>query len=416
MAQRACCDKMTWAGLTSLFRWRVTRVAFTRITSTGEYIPQIDGLRFLAMLLVLAHHAFAGYLVQTHRLGTQELPRDWALIAPRSALIPWALHLQIGVQLFFAISGFVLTIPFARGYLKSLPPPSRRAYLLRRLVRLEPPYILNLIFLFLVIVIPWGQKYRMAYLHSFFHAFFPHLLASLVYLHAAVYADASWINGVAWTLEVEIQFYLLLPILAELFRIRRKVWRRAILFALVLGSSLISQFVFQPSGNARLNLSLAIQLQFFMTGLLLADVYLDPPQSPRLGPRLADALAILGAALLVFVLHWEPRLAWTEAFLIGLFCCGVFYGAWTSRVFRSPVLTILGGMSYTIYLYHFFIIDQLLPLTVRLFPPVHSLWWDASVQFGLMLAPVFGISALIFLIAERPFMILSRDVSRRVAA
>jgi peptidoglycan/LPS O-acetylase OafA/YrhL len=121
----------------------------------------------------------------------------------------------------------------------------------------------------------------------------------------------------------------------------------------------------------------------------------------------------LNPGLLVFVLHWEPRLAWTEPLLILGFYLGVFYGSWTSRLFSSPVLTLPGGMSYTTYLYHFFIIDRLFPVTVRLFPPLHALWWDAGVQFALMLVPVFGVSAALFVVTERPFMILSREVARR---
>jgi len=50
---------------------------------------------------------------------------------------------------------------------------------------------------------------------------------------------------------------------------------------------------------------------------------------------------------------------------------------------------------------------------VRIFPPGHALWWDAGVQFALMLAPVFGVCAVLFLVTEKPFMILSREVARR---
>ena len=399
---------MTWSDLSAMLRRRLAR-----ITSSGEFIPQIDGLRFLAILLVLGHHVFAGYLVQTHRLGTQQLPRDWSLIAPRSALIGWVLHLAFGVQLFFVISGFVLALPFARSYLRGSAPPSLKMYYLRRLIRLEPPYILHMIFMFLVIVIPWREKSPWWYLYAHVRAFGPHLLATLAYLHAVVYAEPSWINGVAWSLEIEIQFYIVLPILVELFRIRRDLWRRGILIALVVASALISQFFVQHSGNARLILSLANQLQFFLAGILLVDIYLEPAQILRLGPRIADGAAVLNAALLVYVLHWAPRVAWIEPFLVLGFYLGVLYGNWASRLFRLPALTLPGGISYTTYLYHFFIINLLFPLTVRIFPPSHALWWDAGVQFALMLAPVFGVCTVLFLVTEKPFMILSREVARR---
>ena len=245
------------------------RRSFSRVTSTVDFIPQIDGLRFLAMMLVLLHHVFASYLETTHRLGTNHLPQDWSVIAPRSALVNWALHLWIGVPMFCVISGFVLAIPFARSYRKHGRPPSRRLYFLRRLIRMEPPYIINMAVMFLVMAIYWLVTGGRNVLFVDSKVFFPHLLASLAYLHAQIYQTASWINGVAWTLEIEVQFYLVLPFLAELFRVRNAALRRAILFCLVLSAALLSQFVVLPSGNPRLLLSLAVQLQFFIAGVLL---------------------------------------------------------------------------------------------------------------------------------------------------
>jgi peptidoglycan/LPS O-acetylase OafA/YrhL len=200
------------------------RQRFTRVTSSVALIPQIDGLRALAVLLVIGHHAFAIYLQDTHRLGTQLLPRDWGLISSRSALVLWGLHLAFGVQIFFVISGFVVSIPFARSLLRGAPAPSTKLYFLRRLIRIEPPYFVNMLVGFGLLVIPWHQPRW--YFGVMVKIFSPHLLASLVYLHALIFGEPSWINGIAWTLEIEIQFYLLMPLIAQLFRIRRDAVRR----------------------------------------------------------------------------------------------------------------------------------------------------------------------------------------------
>lgn len=387
------------------------RQRFTRVTSSVAFIPQLDGLRALAIFLVVAYHVFAIYLEDTHRLGTQSLPRDWALIAPRSPLISWVLNLAFGVQIFFAISGFILTIPFARSYLVGAAPPSRRLYLLRRLIRLEPPYFLSMTFLFLMLVIPWHQPWWHA--RVMFQVFGLHYLASLVYLHGAIYGTPSWINGAAWTLEIEVQFYLLLPVIAELFRIRRNGLRRAIFFAMVTVSALIAQFGPTYFHSARLGMGLAAQVQFFLAGVLLADVYLDPPRILRPGPRVADALALLSAALLVYVLHWRPQLRLMEPFLLMAMFLAIFHGRRASRLFGFPLITFPGTMCYTIYLYHIFMVHQLLPITIGLFPPAHALWWDAGVQLLLMLPPILLVSVVLFLTTERPFMVLSREVTRR---
>jgi peptidoglycan/LPS O-acetylase OafA/YrhL len=390
------------------------RRKLARITSTGEFIPQIDGLRCLAVLMILVFHSFAHYLEHTHRLGTQSLPRDWPQIASRSPLVGWARNLEIGVPLFCTISGFVLSIPFARSYLKDGSPPSLKAYFVRRLIRLEPPYIIAMLFWFATIIVPWHQPDPWGYFRAYFHAFVPHLLATLGYVHALVYGQPSWINGVAWTLEIEVQFYIVLPLLAAVFRIRDVRWRRCTLLTAMLGGALFAQLVVGVPQHDRLSLSLALQLDFFLAGLLLADLYLMPPRLLRLQPLAADALAIASAALLVVVEHGEPQLAWSEPFLIGGFYFGVFSGAWMSRVFQSPVLTICGGMGYSIYLYHVYLIERLLPITIRVFPPRHALWWDSAVQILAMLPIVLATCAGIFVFTERPFMRLSRQVTRRL--
>jgi peptidoglycan/LPS O-acetylase OafA/YrhL len=387
-------------------------VSFDRITTSVEYIPQIDALRFLSMMLIMAHHSFAVYLEQTHRLGTQHLPADWGMIYTRSALVPWALNFAIGVPVFCAISGFVLAIPFARSYRRGVPPPSKGLYFARRLIRIEPPYIVNMIFMFLLIVVPTHFQAARFYFLVRSRIFLPHLLASLTYLHAAIFGDPSWINGVAWTLEIELQFYLLLPFLAELFRVRASGLRRAIFATLILVSALISQFLITPSNNARLNLSLPLQLQFFLAGLLLADVYLDPPKFLRPGPRAGDAMAALSAASLIYVLHWKPALAYLEPFLIAAFFLATFRGRWASRLFALKPLSILGGMCYTVYLYHLFLMHWIMPAAIRLIPGGHALWWDSAVQFALMLPPVFAVSAVFYLFAERPFIVLGHEVAR----
>jgi len=388
----------------------------SRVTSTGEFIPQIDGLRFLAMFMVVTVHLFGMYLVQTHRLGVTALPRDWPSLTAHSRLAIWVGHLAFGVQLFFVISGFVLMLPFARAFLKAAPPPSTGLYLLRRLIRLEPPYVLSLVLLFSFLILPWHQAAPLAYLHSHFRAFFPHLLASVVYLHWAIYGGASWINGIAWTLEVEVQFYLLVPLLANLFRIRSTALRRSILVLLILTTALLAQFAFPPLHSARLSLTIALQMQFFLAGLLVVDVYLIPPRVLVPGWRIADALAILTAVMLAFVVQAAPRFAWTEPFLIAGFYCGAIWGPWLSKLFSLPILTTLGGMSYTTYLYHVFLMDKMLPFTVKLFPPRHALWLDTTIQLLVIIAPLLAISAILFLATEKPFMILSRRITRRLGA
>jgi peptidoglycan/LPS O-acetylase OafA/YrhL len=384
------------------------RQRFTRVTSSVAFIPQIDGLRAFALLLVIGHHVFATYLEDTHRLGTQHLPQDWPVIWSRSSLVAWGVHLTFGVQIFFVISGFVLAIPFARTLLKQDDAPSTRLYLLRRLLRIEPPYLLNMTFGFLLLLLskpitPW-------HIDVMFQIFGAHYLASISYLHALIYGQPSWIGGVAWTLEIEIQFYLLMPLIAQLFRIHHNALRRSLFAALAACASLFAQY---GSQNPRLSLTVLHYLGFFLTGVLLADIYLNPPANLRLGQRLGDLLAFASVILLIYVIHWNTNLVWLEPFLVAAGFLGVFHGQWTGRLFALKSLTIPGTMCYTAYLYHLFIITAFMPWTIRLFPQTHPLWLDITLQMMFMLPPVFLISAILYLATERPFIILSHAATRR---
>ena len=79
---------------------------FRRITTQKRFIPQIDGLRSVAISSVVLYHIFAA------------LERG---AIPSPAFHPDADLSKRGVELFFAISGFILGVPFASRYLLNTP-------------------------------------------------------------------------------------------------------------------------------------------------------------------------------------------------------------------------------------------------------------------------------------------------------
>jgi peptidoglycan/LPS O-acetylase OafA/YrhL len=99
-----------------------------RVTRDGRWIPEVDGLRFIAIFSVILFHMLNEMI---GRIGPVEPGYRW-LEQPLSNGFR-------GVTLFFVISGMILALPFARQYLESRP-VSLRKYYLRRVTRLEPPY------------------------------------------------------------------------------------------------------------------------------------------------------------------------------------------------------------------------------------------------------------------------------------
>ncbi|MCE2885130.1 MAG: acyltransferase, partial [Planctomycetaceae bacterium] len=194
---------------------------FRRVISSGSFLPELDGLRFLAIVpVVLFHATMSLYLKHAESGGTQASALDGSQgdAVFRSPLGWIASHGFLGVQLFFLISGFVVTLPFARHHLLGARAPRLQAFYLKRLTRIEPPYIIALCLFGLGVLAVAPENFRIADFAS-----------GLVYLRTALFGNEPWAFFISWSLEIEVQFYLIVPFLAMVFAIPRTAMRRTIL-------------------------------------------------------------------------------------------------------------------------------------------------------------------------------------------
>jgi peptidoglycan/LPS O-acetylase OafA/YrhL len=348
-----------------------------RFTTSGLYIPELDGLRFIAVLCVFTYH-LAGDILRHSPAGTS---------FASSMVFQFTQRGNVGVPLFFVISGMIVGLPFARYWLQGGRKVAIGSYLLRRLKRLGPPYALALV-LFFVLKVIGGRGTAGSLL--------PHLGASFLYLHNLIYREPSSINFVAWSLEVEVQFYLLAPVLAMLFGIRPAWLRRGVFAAGVLGMGML-----HPS--PMLQLTVAGQIQYFLAGFLLADLYLATPKLVP-GAQVWDAVSVAGWAGLALMMVFDPQ--WMQlslAPLVLVLYVAALRGPASSRVLSNRWLTSIGGMCYSIYLLHMYIIALAgfrtealggsLPFEGRL-----------AVQMLLLGPLVLGISLLFYRFVEQPYM------------
>jgi peptidoglycan/LPS O-acetylase OafA/YrhL len=355
----------------------------SRVTSSGAFIAEIDGLRFLAIAPVVIFHV-RNYLVAHPVAAYAVRPEaDWVARVTQ--------HGHYGVQLFFVISGFVLALPFAKSYAGG-EPVSLRRYFLRRLTRLEPPYVLVMLGSFLLLRFVRGDEAS---------GLWPRLAAGLFYLHGAAYAELNPINLVAWSLEVEVQFYLLTPLLAAIFAVRRVALRRALLVA--AGAACVAlQAAFVPEGG-RLYWSLANYLQYFLAGFLLADWYRCGAGRGAKRGFAWDVVSLVGWPALVLVCE-RPGLA-RAAFapLTLLLFCAAFRGRATHRLVTLRWVTVVGGMCYTIYLTHF----QLLSAFEKVFGGVsftEGFALNLLLHVALFTPALLAVAVAFFVLIEKPCM------------
>ncbi len=121
-------------------------------------------------------------------------------------------HGFLGVQLFFVISGFILGLPFASHFLTNGPAVKVGRFYFRRLTRLEPPYVLALLLIYAAAIV-------MHNVHTREPGFMAGLPLRLGYAYLLVRGAPPTLDGVTWTLEIEVQFYLLAPLLARVFKL-----------------------------------------------------------------------------------------------------------------------------------------------------------------------------------------------------
>ena len=352
----------------------------SRISSSGRFIPEIDGLRFVAIAGVVLFHV-SGQVA--HRTGP----------APRDLLFILSSQGFFGVDLFFVISGFILALPFAEARLHGSPGVSLGRYYGRRLTRLEPPYAANLLVLFAWLIVRG---------HHAAAELWRHLIASLFYVHAPVFHQGSVINPVAWSLEIEVQFYLLAPLLCRVFAVRNVSVRRAFLVtAMLVGSLANSSFSGKPIFISQ---SLPGYLHFFLLGLLLADWYLVEGSRGFSRTFAWDLLGLAAWAALGIGLikAATPRTALLPAILVAYMAA--FRGRLSSAIFSFPLLTTIGGMCYTIYLYHNLVIEEVGVWSWSLLRPELPFWRNFLVQLGVMLVPLLVVCTSLFAVLERPFM------------
>jgi peptidoglycan/LPS O-acetylase OafA/YrhL len=225
----------------------------------------------------------------------------------------------------------------------------------------------------------------------------------MAYLHNLIYNSDSTINVVAWSLEVEVQFYILVPLLAGIFAIADTRVRRGVIVSLMLASALLGGQLL----HTRLQASVAYYLPFFLAGFLLCDLYVT--RGDWKPSWVWDALALCGWPLV-----WYLSPGWSHLllpFVIVVLYLAAFRGRICSALFSNPVITDIGGMCYSLYLFHFLIISAV----CRVSKPVHighDFWAYYLLQAALVLPVVLILCGVFFLLVERPCM--DRDWPRKL--
>lgn len=333
-------------------------------SSAGLHFAALDGLRGFAALAVLAEHVG----IMANGIGA------------------------LGVHLFFALSGFLLAIPFVRQPERALSLTYMRAYMLRRLKRIIPMYysIITVLFLF---------RHKN-----------PEVIRHYLFLQG---------DGYLWTVPQEMFFYLVLPIvvcvLYVLLQIRKWVAMLALLICIVVTTHLAHRGLITLYGNGD---HWRILVGIFLSGMFFSYLYQFFQEQPfwqeKSGGICRRVLALAGILALTFLVVVASRkFVWLHPLDIyqnfgysGFLAAFIVFAAISAqqsilaRCMAWTPLRAVGIVGFSFYLLH----------------PTFIVFCDeiARYYFNIALSPIprfivsglatYSLAAFTYSYIERPFM------------
>lgn len=324
----------------------------------GRRIPELDGIRGLAALAVVIAHYFG------------EVPHGISALT-----VAW-----LGVDVFFVLSGFLIGSIILE---QRDSPDFFRVFYLRRCARIVPVYATVCILTFFAVAVTAGHAWSdMPFSPGVYTVFGANFVMS------ANNTDGDMWLRPTWTLDVEEQFYLVLPLLLC-------VTPRKLLPSLLValwGSATVLRLLLTPSHLMAALVLLPCRMDFLLAGVMLAllarSVQLSRYMAAlRLSPLIAMvALLVLraGFGATPFTIFGGTIASIGIAGFLGAIICG----APEASRYGSPVLRYFGGISYCLYLVH-------QPVAGLL----HGLLLDSTPDIGSVAAVAVTILAMVISIA-----------------
>jgi peptidoglycan/LPS O-acetylase OafA/YrhL len=355
------------------------------MTESARRIPQLDGIRGTAIMLVVIWHFIVAPIVQAPQESVT------ARIVAHTGLLTWS-----GVDLFFVLSGFLIggiliDTKGSRNYFET--------FYIRRAVRILPVYLLVVVVYLLFWSLATAQK-------SALRGTFGSPMPWYVYFTftqnfwLAHHAWDSVFLTLSWSLAVEEQFYLLLPAIVRLLPRQLLLWAAV---ALALGSAVTRPLLYVhygPSWGAAAYTLPFSRADALMLGVICAVVLRDPKLKELLVRKLwafKTSSLMLGLVVGVFIYKgWG--MGTMPMCTLGFTCVALFYASVLmiaivapesilSRAFRARWLMRLGMIAYALYLFHEIVLTAAFHILLHHSPSIAN-WFDAITAFSAFVAAV----------------------------
>ena len=422
-----------------------------QVDTQKHALPALDGVRGLACLVVISFHlnlwSYYGHVWSA-------LPGDMGAVVTSLTLVG-----ESGVLLFFVLSGMLLFLPYARAMLSESPWPSIPRYYLRRFFRILPGYYTALFLMLLYLAPEYLQPDHREKLWLF------------LTLRMDFPLTYQQIDPPFWTLAIEFQFYLLLPLIAAVIgwivtrgTMKRRLVKLVLCLLVMFAWGFLTRYWgLKIADTPRLDFLLphttwnAIRpyiygnegkfFDAFAIGMLIATVYTylqNAPAKEKLRRRvrnLSPIILALGLLVVVAVAIWHfhaffvpihfleryndfimPNLnmyiytGYTVGYGLCLFA--VVHGSdRLKRPLEQPWLRWVGRISYSLYLWH----DPFILYFFGSFlPRFQSLGWSPLAQYATyvlwIIVTVIPVATIVHRWVEVPGIAVGELCCRGLAA
>jgi peptidoglycan/LPS O-acetylase OafA/YrhL len=357
-----------------------------QVRAAPRRLDYIDGMRALAALWVVFHHA----------IETSEPTRllSMRVIGPVLGSLFFG---QFPVMVFLMLSGFCLYIP----YVKKNPARPEfntgyRTYLIRRATRIAPPYLWAGAFCLAISMIPALQVGRWSTVGPINARI---VLSHLLFVHNLIPSHATKIDYPMWSIGLEWQLYLLFPLMV--WAVRRTGGPAVIAATLVIAAIIRATYRMVPEPlRSVLRDGPFSYLEIFAVGMLVASLTV---RGRHVAPKWVLGCVAAGGLIAVRLGSGNGLvhdLATTASAFSVLLLAADGRGA-VSRVLSTPWLVRVGIFSYSLYLLH----APLVHLSWLALRPLHL---SADATFAILavlcVPLIVGISYGFHCLFERPFM------------
>ena len=332
-----------------------------------NHIKPLTGLRWVAALLV--------YL--SHTIGDNNLPKS---------LLRFSENGYSGVTVFFILSAFILTI----NYQEPLDIRSTFRYLVARAARILPIYYTVLVFVLLQTKLTSGEIPSWSWKHIL-----------LIQVWDADVGVSMGLNGPAWSIGVEVFFYLVFPFLLIIFSRMLKTFGSSGLLT-VIGVGLITLFYFKfrhGESHRLLYRNPLTRIGDFIYGIGLAGIYLTIPKnkSTQILASFMTYVSISSIVLMMYFTSPQTAISWDLQYALpaGILILSLALNQTSrlSRLFSTKAFLRLGEISFTFYLIH-----KVLPFEGYL----KNTTFFAMVYYILNIALFCAVSYSLYQFVEKP--------------